>query len=127
MLRCTLFWVRRRTDQLWISPVKFLRAAPFASLVGRNSAIGSMPHGMGELLGHISREGLMPQPVMAILAHQYEMSERARSRLGDVNEAGLVVSTVLGRAIRRSRQRDDYRIDVELWRDFEETLRRRFS
>jgi len=69
----------------------------------------------------------MPQPVMAILAYGNEMSARARSRLGDVNEAGLVVSTVLGRAMRRARQRDDYRVD-ELWRDFEETLgRSRFS
>lgn len=70
----------------------------------------------------------MQQPIMAILAHQNELSARARSRLGDVNEAGLVVSNVLGRAMRKSRDRSDVEISDEIWRDFELELDgKRFS
>jgi hypothetical protein len=106
--------------------LNFRQQTPLPRFSGEFPLQGLCRSEEGELVGQ-TMEGFMPQPVMAILAHGNEMSARARSRLGDVNEAGLVVSTVMGRAIRRARQRDDYRVD-ELWQDLEETLgRSRFS
>ncbi|HVY85234.1 MAG TPA: hypothetical protein VG943_08875 [Caulobacterales bacterium] len=40
----------------------------------------------------------MSQPVLAILSQQGELAATARSRVGDVNEAGLLVGRVISRA-----------------------------
>lgn len=47
------------------------------------------------------REGVVPQPVMAILSQQDELAAKARKHTGDVNEAGLLVGKVISRAFRK--------------------------
>ncbi|MEJ0060962.1 MAG: hypothetical protein WDM79_15890 [Terricaulis sp.] len=68
----------------------------------------------------------MPQPVMAILSHQDELSARARRHTGDVNEAGLLVGKVISRAFTKlDAQASAETISASMWRDLDVLIQQR--
>lgn len=65
----------------------------------------------------------MSEPVMAILQHQGALSARARKSLGDVNEAGVVVSRVISRAFRHfDHAEPDAELSAYMMRDLEQMI-----
>lgn len=65
----------------------------------------------------------MSEPVMAILQHQGALSARARQSLGDVNEAGVVVTRVISRAFRHLDQAGpNDEVSAHLMRDLDQMI-----
>ncbi len=68
----------------------------------------------------------MSEPVMAILQYQGVLSAKARKSLGDVNEAGVMVSRVISRAFRKfDHVEPDDELSAFLMRDLEQMLANR--
>lgn len=70
----------------------------------------------------------MPQPVMAILSQQNELSAKARQHTGDANEAGLLVGRVISRAfLKMEEHKSAEAISAAMWRDFNSEVEQRLA
>ncbi|HWA01507.1 MAG TPA: hypothetical protein VG841_14460 [Caulobacterales bacterium] len=70
----------------------------------------------------------MPQPVLAILSQQGELAAKARTHIGDVNEAGLLVGRVISRAfLKFELEQSDEDIPSAMRRDLDSMLEQRLA